>query len=212
MILFFTLVRKAKCYISTIAWPVINFNQAMVFVYDFFDDGKTEPGTEPDLFCGVKRLENVGKSIRINSPAGITDINGQEGRVVYAPFRPEALHAATPRYTTAHAAASAADPWDGRPSREAAFIERIRAVVPQHEVRNLDPILDEMRETFDGQLGVEFIDVRRDRDAGRAHRVRVIPTQVFYDPEGNELFRHQGFYSRENILGKWRELGFEFEG
>ncbi len=69
----------------------------------------------------------------------------QEGRSVYAPFRPEALHAATPGYTTSHAAASAADPWDGRPSREAAFIEKIRSVAPQLEIVNLDPILDAMR-------------------------------------------------------------------
>ncbi len=70
---------------------------------------------------------------------------GQEGRVLYTPFRPEALHAATPSYTSNHAAASAADAWDGRRSREAAFIEQIRAAAPQVEIRNLDPILDEMR-------------------------------------------------------------------
>jgi Xaa-Pro aminopeptidase len=70
---------------------------------------------------------------------------GQEGQVIYTPFRPEALHAATPNYTTNHAAASAADPWDGRPSREAAFVERVRAAAPQVEIQNLDPILDAMR-------------------------------------------------------------------
>jgi Xaa-Pro aminopeptidase len=70
---------------------------------------------------------------------------GQAGRTVYTPYRPEALHAATPSYTTNHAATSAADPWDGRPSREAAFIERIRTAAPQSEIQNLDPILDAMR-------------------------------------------------------------------
>jgi Xaa-Pro aminopeptidase len=70
---------------------------------------------------------------------------GQDGRVVYTPFRPEALGAATPRYTTNHAAESAADPWDGRRSREAAFIEKIRSAASQLDVRNLDPILDAMR-------------------------------------------------------------------
>lgn len=70
---------------------------------------------------------------------------GKEERQVYTPFRPEALHAATPRYTSDHAAASASDPWDGRPSREAAFIEKIALQVPQLDVRNLDLILDEMR-------------------------------------------------------------------
>ena len=27
--------------------------------------------------------------------------------------------------------------------------------------------------------------------------------------DGTELFRHEGFYGREEILGKWRELGVD---
>lgn len=73
------------------------------------------------------------------------------------------------------------------------------------------PILDEMRETFEGQLDVVFIDVWKDPEAGRSYGVKVIPTQIFFDEDGNELFRHQGFFSREDILGKWSEFGYEFE-
>ncbi len=74
------------------------------------------------------------------------------------------------------------------------------------------PILEEMRETFAGQLDVEFIDVWKDRDAGRPYNIKLIPTQIFFDADGSELFRHQGFFSREDMLAKWRELGYEFEG
>jgi len=76
----------------------------------------------------------------------------------------------------------------------------------------MSPILDEMRETFDGQFAVEFIDVRKDRDAVTTYGVKLIPTQVFLDADGNELFRHEGFFSREDILATWREHGYEFEG
>jgi thioredoxin 1 len=72
------------------------------------------------------------------------------------------------------------------------------------------PILEEMRETFAGQLDVRFVDVWKDASAAREYDVKVIPTQIFFDPEGNELFRHQGFFSREDMLAKWREFGFEF--
>lgn len=72
------------------------------------------------------------------------------------------------------------------------------------------PILEELRETCAGRFDVVFIDVRQDRDAARRYGVRVIPTQVFEDPNGTELHRHQGFYSREEILATWRELGFDF--
>jgi len=72
------------------------------------------------------------------------------------------------------------------------------------------PILEAMRETFRGRFDVEFIDVWKDPAGGRGYGVRIIPTQIFFDEQGNELFRHEGFYSREDILAKWSELGYEF--
>ena len=72
------------------------------------------------------------------------------------------------------------------------------------------PILDEMSETFAGQLEVEFIDVWQDEAAGERYGIRMIPTQIFFDAEGNELFRHEGFYAREAMLAKWQELGHIF--
>jgi len=73
------------------------------------------------------------------------------------------------------------------------------------------PILEEMRETFRGRLDVDFIDVWKEPGGGREYGIKIIPTQIFFDEQGDELFRHQGFYSREDILMKWRELGYEFE-
>jgi Xaa-Pro aminopeptidase len=39
----------------------------------------------------------------------------------------------------------AANPWDGRPPRAAHFVNLLRSRYPQFEVKNLSPILDEMR-------------------------------------------------------------------
>lgn len=73
------------------------------------------------------------------------------------------------------------------------------------------PILDEMKETFAGSLDVEFIDVWENPDAAKPHNVRIIPTQIFYNAEGKELFRHEGFFARDEMLAKWKEFGFEFQ-
>ncbi len=70
------------------------------------------------------------------------------------------------------------------------------------------PILDEMKETFAGQLDVEFIDVWENQAAGEQYGIRMIPTQIFFDADGRELFRHEGFYAREDMLAKWQELGY----
>lgn len=71
------------------------------------------------------------------------------------------------------------------------------------------PILEELREEYKGRLEVTFIDVWKNPGAGRRYGIRVIPTQIFIDASGRELFRHEGFYSKEDILSKWRELGVE---
>lgn len=71
------------------------------------------------------------------------------------------------------------------------------------------PILEELREEYKGRLEVTFIDVWKNPGAGRSYGIRVIPTQIFIDASGRELFRHEGFYSKEDILSKWRELGVE---
>lgn len=73
--------------------------------------------------------------------------------------------------------------------------------------RMMMPILEELRCEYAGEFEVVFIDVWENREASARYRIRVIPTQIFLDAEGNELFRHEGFWSKAAILAKWRELG-----
>ncbi len=69
------------------------------------------------------------------------------------------------------------------------------------------PILEELKKTQAGKLDVEFIDVWKNPSAGEQYGIRVIPTQIFYAADGKELFRHEGFFSKEDILVKWKEFG-----
>jgi thioredoxin 1 len=69
------------------------------------------------------------------------------------------------------------------------------------------PILEEIKAEYAGRLQVEFIDVRASPASAEAFRIRVIPTQIFFDPNGEERFRHEGFFSKEDILGQWGKLG-----
>ena len=73
------------------------------------------------------------------------------------------------------------------------------------------PILEEMKATYAGQLEVDFIDVWKNPDAGDQYGVRVIPTQIFFDAQGQELFRHEGFFGKEDMLAKWKELGVNLQ-
>jgi thiol-disulfide isomerase/thioredoxin len=75
--------------------------------------------------------------------------------------------------------------------------------------QQMKPIIDSLKATYEGQLHVDFIDVWKNPEEGKKYGVRVIPLQIFFDAEGQELFRHEGFFSKEDILAKWTELGVE---
>ena len=70
------------------------------------------------------------------------------------------------------------------------------------------PILEDLKKTHTDKFEVQFIDVWQNAEAGQKYGIRVIPTQIFFAPNGKELFRHEGFFSKEDILAKWKELGF----
>jgi Xaa-Pro aminopeptidase len=70
---------------------------------------------------------------------------GADARVIYTPFRPEVLGSESASDVQTHVRATKADPWDGRISREEAFIGHIKDAAPTSEIRNLDPVLDTLR-------------------------------------------------------------------
>ena len=71
------------------------------------------------------------------------------------------------------------------------------------------PILEELKKTYAGKLDVTFIDVWEKPDEAKQYGINLIPTQIFFDAAGQERFRHEGFFSREDILAKWKELGVD---
>ena len=77
--------------------------------------------------------------------------------------------------------------------------------------KQMAPILADLKTTYAGQLDVDFIDVWKNPDASETYGVRVIPLQIFFDAGGRELFRHEGFFAKEDILAKWRELGVDLQ-
>ena len=73
------------------------------------------------------------------------------------------------------------------------------------------PLLRELKSDYAGQLEVEFIDVWKTPEAAKPYKILLIPTQIFFAADGKELFRHEGFYSKEDILAKWKELGVKLK-
>ncbi len=75
--------------------------------------------------------------------------------------------------------------------------------------RMMAPILEDLKKGYEGRMDVAFIDVWKSPESGKAYGVKIIPTQIFYSADGKELFRHEGFFGKEDILSKWKELGVD---
>jgi thioredoxin 1 len=77
--------------------------------------------------------------------------------------------------------------------------------------RAMEPILAELAREYDHVFELEIIDVSlpENREAAMQNSIQYIPTQIFYDEEGKQIFRHTGFYSKQDILNKWKDLGYD---
>ncbi len=68
------------------------------------------------------------------------------------------------------------------------------------------PILEELKEEYKGRAEIIFIDVWDQANEGKAKakafKIMTIPTQIFYDKQGKEVFRHLGFMSKKAIIAQ----------
>ena len=69
----------------------------------------------------------------------------QEGRTFFTPFRAEVLGSISSGGPDQMWSANKNDPFDGRTSREEAFRTHLKEVAPKSEIKDLDPILNELR-------------------------------------------------------------------
>src|SRR6185503_12173346 len=97
------------------------------------------PGDEA---AGITGIEHVVDRTAFD---GVVKALAAEGRSIYFPFRSESLGAAAPDRISNHERATAADPWDGRASKDAVFREKLRAAAPKSEMLDLDPFVDRLR-------------------------------------------------------------------
>lgn len=71
------------------------------------------------------------------------------------------------------------------------------------------PIMEELKKEYAGKLDVELIDVSADEAPGLYYGIKLIPTQIFLDKDGKEVFRHEGFFPKDEIEKKLAELGMK---
>lgn len=75
--------------------------------------------------------------------------------------------------------------------------------------KKMAPILEGLAGEYRGKASVLFIDVNEDREAASKFRVQMIPTQVFFNAQGQEVKRHIGFMDKAEIVKELKAAGLK---
>lgn len=73
----------------------------------------------------------------------------------------------------------------------------------------MTPILESLKKEYAGKVNILFVHVRKEQILAARYGVRSIPVQVFFDKDGKEVFRHVGFFPKDQITAKLAEMGIK---
>ena len=71
------------------------------------------------------------------------------------------------------------------------------------------PILKELSEEYKDRIIIKIIEIDQERELTTANRIRLIPTQIFFDSRNQEVFRHEGFMSKDEIKKVFPKIGIQ---
>ena len=71
------------------------------------------------------------------------------------------------------------------------------------------PILERLKKEYKGKAAIVVIDVWQDRSQAKKYGIRAIPTQIFFDKRGKEVYRHVGFMGEDAIVKQLKIMGVD---
>ena len=65
----------------------------------------------------------------------------------------------------------------------------------------MQPVIKSVEEKYGDQIKIIFYDVWKpdQKKYAQEYKIKLIPTQVFLDKDGKEVFRHEGFFPEKEI-------------
>ncbi len=73
----------------------------------------------------------------------------------------------------------------------------------------MTPILEKLENKYKNKINIVFVHVNEEQVLGAKFGIQSIPVQIFFDKNGNEVYRHTGFFSEEEIEKKFAQLEFK---
>ena len=75
------------------------------------------------------------------------------------------------------------------------------------QCKMMAPILEKLEKKYKGRAAVVFINLLDDPEQQYRFRLKALPTQIFFNPEGKEVYRHTGFMSEKAIIEQLNKMG-----
>ena len=75
--------------------------------------------------------------------------------------------------------------------------------------KQMKPLLEELAVEYEGRLNVIIVEVYEQKELTQQYGIMAIPTQIFFDGNGQEITRHMGFYAKEDIIAQLKKMGIE---
>ncbi len=71
------------------------------------------------------------------------------------------------------------------------------------------PILVKLEKAYKGTADILFIDVWENNKPAKRFKIRAIPTQIFFNEQGEEVYRHVGFFDEKSIVAQMTKMGVQ---
>ncbi len=116
-------------------------------------DEEKEKWEGPRLFAGPEARSKTGMDQVLEVAQFEAELEKRKSKleVLYTPFSPQETAATSRDRALIHESARRTNPWDGGKNRGAAFESNLRAKLDSLDVRDLAPILDDMRRMKDAR-------------------------------------------------------------
>jgi thioredoxin 1 len=69
------------------------------------------------------------------------------------------------------------------------------------------PFLEKLAKEYKDRAAIVILDVGKAPELSERFGITEIPTQIFYNKEGKEVFRHKGFMKEEAIVKQLKKMG-----
>lgn len=75
------------------------------------------------------------------------------------------------------------------------------------QCKMMAPILERLKIKYKGKAAIIFINLLEDPEQQYVYRLKALPTQIFFSPEGEEVYRHTGFMGEKAIVAQLNKMG-----